>query len=218
MKIIFGRHGNTFGPTDRVVWVGRESDLPLVETGLQQARSFGAALLRTGLVADRVLTASLARTRGFAEAMGDVQQRWRSPVVDRRLDEVHYGSWAGKTTEEIEALPGGARLVEGWSKRDVFPAAVGWGSTESEIFGNIKGFINDVLLTAGAAETLLVISSNGILRFFPRLLGAAPLDRPSYAMKTGHMSLISGVPGSWRIRFWNVNPEMLSREQVAELD
>ncbi len=214
MDIIFGRHGNTFGPDDTVVWVGRESDLPLVDKGLQQAREFGAALLRTGLVPDRVFTASLARTRGFAEAMGDVQRRWRTPTVDRRLDEVHYGAWAGKTTEEIEALPGGAAQVEGWSKHDIFPADAGWGSTESEIFANIRGFIGDVIATAGPAEKLLVISSNGILRFFPRLLGVSRSDLPGYVMKTGHISLISGAPGAFRVRFWNLKPEGLARELV----
>ncbi|MEI6559050.1 MAG: histidine phosphatase family protein [Rhodospirillaceae bacterium] len=215
MDIIFGRHGNTFGPGDKVVWVGRETDLPLVDTGRQQARAFGAALVRLGLAPDRVFSASLARTRGFAEMVSEAQTRWRQPVIDRRLDEVHYGAWAGKTSEEIAASPGGAAAAEAWSQRDIFPADAGWGSTESEIMGNIRGFIDEVLLTAGPRETLLVVSSNGILRFFPRLLAVTNPDRPSHVMKTGHAGLISGEPGAFRVRFWNVAAEALSREHLV---
>ena len=51
MDILFARHGNTFGPGDKVVWVGRETDLPLVEKGLAQAEAAGQALVRAGLAA-----------------------------------------------------------------------------------------------------------------------------------------------------------------------
>ena len=215
MDIVFSRHGNTFAPGDKVVWVGRETDLPLVDKGWQQARAFGSALLRIGMVPDRVFSASLQRTRGFAETMGEVQMRWRKPVVDKRLDEIDYGAWAGKTTEELEATPEGRAAIEGWTKHDIFPETAGWASSQSEIFGNIKSFIDEVLLAAGPREKLLVISSNGILRFFPRLLGVTNLALPSYVMKTGHAGLISGEPGNFRVRFWNVSAEALSREYLG---
>ena len=215
MDILFGRHGNTFGPDDKVVWVGRETDLPLVDKGWSQARAFGSALLRINMVPDRVFSASLQRTRDFADAMGEVQMRWKKPVIDKRLDEVDYGAWAGKTNDEIAALPGGAEAMEGWSKRDIFPADAGWGSTRAEIFANIEGFIDEVIKTAGPKERLLVVSSNGILRFFPRLLAVTNPDQPSYVMKTGHAGLISGEPGAFRVRFWNVSAEALTREHLG---
>ena len=215
MDIIFGRHGNTFAPGDPAVWVGRETDLPLVDKGWQQARAFGSALLRINMVPDRVYCASLRRTRDFADTMGEVQMRWRKPVIDKRLDEVDYGAWAGKTTEEIAATPEGAAAAEAWSQRDVFPAGAGWGSTEAEIFGAIRSFIDEVIKTAGPKERLLVVSSNGVLRFFPRLLGVTNPDRASYVMKTGHAGLISGEPGAFRLRFWNVSAEALSREHLG---
>ena len=214
MDIIFGRHGNTFGPEDKVVWVGRETNLPLVDKGWSQARAFGSALLRINMVPDRVFAASLRRTRDFAEAMGEVQMRWKKPVIDPRLDEVDYGAWAGKTNDEIAAMPGGAAAAEAWSRHDVFPADAGWGSSEAEIFGNIESFSGEVIETAGPKEKLLVISSNGILRFFPRLMGATNLDQPSYVMKTGHAGLISGEPGAFRVRFWNLSAEALSRDHL----
>ena len=216
MDILFGRHGNTFGPDDKVVWVGRETDLPLVDKGWQQARAFGSALARIDMAEpDRVYCASLRRTRGFAETMGEVQPRRFQPVVDNRLDEVDYGAWAGKTNDEIAALPGGTAAMEAWSRHDVIPADAGWGTSETDVLAAVRGFIDDIILTAGPKEKLLVISSNGILRFFPRLLGVTNLELPSYVMKTGHAGLISGTPGNFRVRFWNVAGEALSRELLA---
>ncbi|MEI7610956.1 MAG: phosphoglycerate mutase family protein [Rhodospirillaceae bacterium] len=215
MDILFGRHGNTFDTGDKVVWVGRETDLPLVDKGWQQARAFGSAMLRINMVPDRVYCASLQRTRGFAEAMGEVQMRWKKPVVDKRLDEIDYGKWAGQSTEEIEATPEGRYGIESWTKHDIFPAGAGWGSSEADIFAAIQSFIDEIILTAGTKEKLLVVSSNGILRFFPRLLGVANLDLPSYVMKTGHAGLISGTPGAFRVRFWNISAEALSREHLG---
>jgi hypothetical protein len=33
--------------------------------------------------------------------------------------------------------------------------------------------------------------------------------RSSYVMKTGHAGLITGKPGTFQLKFWNVNPERL---------
>ena len=105
--------------------------------------------------------------------------------------------------------------MEGWSQRDIFPADAGWGSTRAEIVSNIEGFIDEVIKTAGPKEKLLVVSSNGILRFFPRLLAVSNPDLTSYVMKTGHAGLISGEPGAFRVRFWNVSAEALTREHLG---
>ena len=68
---LFARHGNTFGPGDKVVWVGRETDLPLVEKGLQQAAAAAAAFRRKGLIPEVIYCASLQRTRRFAEIVAE---------------------------------------------------------------------------------------------------------------------------------------------------
>jgi len=215
MDILFGRHGNTFGPGDKVVWVGRETDLELVDKGWHQARAFGSALLRIGMVPDKVYCASLKRTRGFADAMGEVQMRWRKPVIDPRLDEIDYGKWAGLTSDEISETPEGRYALEGWTAHDIWPTEAGWGSSEADIKGAIQSFIEEVILTAEPKDRILVISSNGILRFFPGALGVVNAELPSYVMKTGHAGMISGEPGNFRVRFWNIQPEALSREYLA---
>ncbi|MEI6986512.1 MAG: histidine phosphatase family protein [Rhodospirillaceae bacterium] len=221
MEIVFVRHGNTFGPGDKVVWVGRETDLELVDKGRQQARSFGAALVRSGLVPDRVYCASLKRTRSFAElaigqAVTDGGQAGTDgctlPIhcqIDRRLDEVDYGAWARLTSDEISVTPEAAASLKDWSERDIFPANAGWGSGEAEILSDIQSFVADVILTAGAGERLLVISSNGILRFFPRILNVVNPELTSYVMKTGHAGMITGELGAFRVSFWNLPAEAM---------
>jgi probable phosphoglycerate mutase len=212
MDILFARHGNTFGPGDKVVWVGRETDLPLVDKGWVQARAFGAALSRLGLPPDRIVTAALLRTRSFADTVAATLESGPQPRIDPRLNEVDYGAWAGRTSEEIAASPEGAAALAGWNARDAWPVDAGWVTTEAELFGALRSFVDEVIAGADAASRLLVVSSNGILRFLPRMLGAIDPARSSYVMKTGHAGLISGTPGNFRLRFWNLDPEVLSED------
>ncbi|CAK0777755.1 Phosphoglycerate mutase [uncultured Gammaproteobacteria bacterium] len=209
MNIVFARHGNTFGPGDKVVWVGRETDLPLVEKGWEQARAAGEALKRRGIVPDAVYCAGLKRTRSTAETMvgvfgGAVSQPVPQPVVDRRLDEIDYGTWAGRTSDEIAGLSGGAERLRVWSKLDQWPVDAGWVTSEAEMMAGLRAFIAEVLDPAPDNATLLVVSSNGVLRFLPRLFGL-PASR-SYQMKTGHLGLVTREDGNYRLRGWNLAP------------
>ena len=48
IELLLVRHGNTFAPGDRIVWVGKGEDLPLVESGRAQAEALAAALHAAG--------------------------------------------------------------------------------------------------------------------------------------------------------------------------
>ncbi len=97
-----------------------------------------------------------------------------------------------------------------WSARDTWPANAGWVTTETELLDAIRGFADDVIGRADASGRLLVVSSNGVLRFLPRVLGATDHARSSYVMKTGYAGLIVGTPGHFKVRFWNLDPEKLN--------
>jgi probable phosphoglycerate mutase len=215
MDILFARHGNTFGPDDKVVWVGRETDLPLVDKGWAQARALGDALIRLGFQPDRIIAASLQRTRGFAETVAATLGHARPLDIDPRLNEIDYGRWAGRSSEEIAAAsPEEAAALDAWSARDAWPASAGWVTTEAELRDAIRAFADHVIAQANDTERLLVVSSNGVLRFLPHVLGASDSARSgparsSYVMKTGHAGLITGKPGTFQLKFWNVNPERL---------
>ncbi len=202
-QILFARHGNTFGPGDKVMWVGRATDLPLVERGLEQAHAAAAALARLDLRPSLVVSASLRRTRGFAEIvcrdLGVAEHR-----IDGRLDEIDYGAWEGLSSDEIAALPGGAAAQEAWQKRDAWPEGAGWGSTRQDILAGLGGVLADLAAGAGG-ERPLVVSSNGILRFAPGLL-SAPTSGP-LQLKTGALGCVDRGDDGWSVRFWGMVPD-----------
>ncbi|MGE5506219.1 MAG: histidine phosphatase family protein [Actinomycetota bacterium] len=207
-RILVVRHGNTFGPDDRVVWVGRRSDLPLVEKGLEQAHAVAAGLKAAGLVPTCAVSGNLKRTRVSADIvaaeLGIADRR-----IDGRLDEVDYGVWEGKSSEEIQAIPGHAELMEAWQKHDRWPEGAGWGSTRADVVGALASLLADMAEGKGGALPLLV-SSNGILRFAPEVLGATVPAGTTLQLKTGHMGVLDRSEGGWTVAGWNLDPARLA--------
>jgi len=204
--LLFARHGNTFGPGDKVVWVGRETDLPLVEKGLEQAAAAAQALRRKGLIPDAIYCASLQRTRRFATIVADALGL-AEPVVDHRLDELDYGSWAGRSNDEILAAdPDAAAAMEAWNAGDAWPEGAGWVSEKKTVMAGLESYVAE-RLACGAHERPLTVSSNGILRFLPRLLLETVAQLPSFKMRTGHLGLIERDQGSAHLRMWDSSAE-----------
>lgn len=208
-ELLFARHGNTFDPGDRVVWVGRETDLPLVEKGLAQAAAAAEALRRTGLIPDAIYAASLKRTRRFAEIVAEAL-KLPAPVIDPRLDELDYGRWAGRTNDEIAAEgPAAQAAMEGWNTADAWPAEAGWVSRQDDILRAVAEFAAD-RLAPGRHDRPLVVSSNGVLRFLPRVLLPAAAHRPSFKMRTGGLGVIERDATGNRLRCWDMKAEELA--------
>jgi probable phosphoglycerate mutase len=204
--LLFARHGNTFGPGDKVVWVGRETDLPLVEKGLRQAVAAAEAFRRRDLIPDVIYCASLQRTRRFAEIVAD-NLGICAPVVDGRLDELDYGSWAGRSNDEILAAdPAAAAVMEAWNSADIWPAQRVWVSQRDSVIEALADFAGDCL-TEGRHRRPLVVSSNGTLRFLPRLLLEKQTQLPSFKMRTGHLGFITRRNGETLLETWDMSPE-----------
>jgi probable phosphoglycerate mutase len=209
MEILFARHGNTFAPGDKVVWVGRETDLPLVDKGLAQAAEAAEALSRCDLVPDAIYAASLARTRRFAEIVA-AALGLPEPMIDQRLDELDYGRWAGRSNDEIAAEGEKSRAaMEAWSACDRWPPAGIWASEQDEVLRALDDFVAE-RLGEGRHRRPLVVSSNGILRFLPRLLLPAGAQLPSFRMRTGHLGLVERQAGTARLCCWDVPPTQLA--------
>jgi len=96
--------------------------------------------------------------------------------------------------------------MEAWNNADRWPAAAGWSSRESDILAAIGGFVGECLADDGRFRRPLVVSSNGILRFLPRLLLPPSEHRTSFKMGTGHLGVIDRTGGGCRLRCWNVAP------------
>jgi probable phosphoglycerate mutase len=207
-RILVVRHGNTFGPDDKVVWVGRRSDMPLVAKGLEQAHAVAAGLKAAGLTPSCAISGNLKRTRVSADIvaaeLGITDRR-----IDGRLDEVDYGQWEGKSTEEIQAIPGHAALIEGWQKSDIWPEGAGWGCTRAEVVGALASLLADMAAGHGGALPLLV-SSNGVLRFAPEVLKASVPEGTTLQLKTGRMGVLDRSGEDWRVVAWNLDPSRLA--------
>ncbi len=201
-RLILARHGNTFNPEDTPVWVGARSDLPLVEKGLAQARALAGALRKTNIVPAAILAGPLQRTRRTAEIVAAALKIPDVVRIDPRLTEIDYGAWEGKSTEAIIAAGGGAELAA-WDKASAFPVSPGWSPGEAQIIADIGAILAEA--SKGAS---LIVTSNGILRFFARAAVNAG-DFPSRKVSTGHVCVMERKDGGWRISQWNQPPAPL---------
>ena len=110
MLLLLARHGNTFNKGDKVVWVGARTDLPLTAKGREQAQALGQALAPFAPRIERVISGPLLRTREHAGIATDVAGEKAAIEIDQRLREIDYGLWEAKSSEEIQAMDGGAEL------------------------------------------------------------------------------------------------------------
>jgi broad specificity phosphatase PhoE len=62
-------------------------------------------------------------------------------------------------------------------------------------------------------STILAITSNGILRFFPALLGIdeTVLLPRQLKVKTGHFCGFFYEKSQWKLNFWNADPASLDK-------
>lgn len=198
--LLLARHGNTFGPGDKVVWVGAREDLPLVEKGESQARALGEALREAGLTPHRIISGPLARTRRAAEIVQPLCGFAGEIEIDERLREIDYGSWGGKSNEEIEAEFGRDALHE-WDIHHRRPAGVDWSPSEDALKANALAVMADAARSDGLA---LIITSNGILRY---MHGALSGDDANAKVKTGHVCAADIDASSGTRLFWNAAPD-----------
>lgn len=203
-RLLLARHGNTFAPGERAVWLGSQRDLPLVASGEAQARALAEALRAARLVPPAVVSGGLLRTRRTAEIVA-AALGLPTPTADRRLDEIDYGGWEGLATGEVDALgPEAAAAQRAWNERDAWPAGAGWLPDETTLRARLADF---VAAWRDQPAPAMVVTSAGILRFLVRLLlPETAWDRPSYKMRTGRLGVIAFEDGTARLVAWDVGP------------
>lgn len=207
MRLILARHGNTFAPGERVVWVGPTLDLPLVAKGLEQARIFGAALKRHGARIAAAYCSPLQRTRRFAEIALAAAGQEVPLTVDPRLNEIDYGLWTGRTRDEIVNDLGQGAALEQWETAGIWPAVAGWSGSEAQVRADMRGFVDDLAARHGAADSVLVVSSNGTLRFIAELAAPRTEGRAPARIRTGHAGVLLLENRHPRLLCWDVAPD-----------
>jgi len=198
-KILLARHGNTFGPGDTPVWVGAKEDLPLVESGEAQAEALGEALAAAGLTPGRIVCGPLKRTRRAAEIVAGLTGFAGEAEIDDRLREIDYGSWGGKSNDQIVA-EFGQDALDSWDKRHRRPDGADWSPDEATLKTHALAAMRD----AAAGPLTLVVTSNGVLRYMHAALTGADVNAK---VKTGHICAADIDDETGTRLFWNEKPD-----------
>jgi broad specificity phosphatase PhoE len=159
------RHGQTASSARRA-YSGR-SDIPLTDTGREQARQAARQLAGAGV--DAVVTSPLVRARDTAQAIADATG---APLaVDERLTEIDYGAFEGLDRAGARELVGAP--FQAW-REDPFGAPVPGMEPLGEALERARAATAEAL--AGHAHPVIV-GHQGILRVVLVALGRiAPED------------------------------------------
>jgi probable phosphoglycerate mutase len=216
--LIIVRHGNTFKEGETSHRVGARTDLPLVE----ELRSVIAGKLigLRGLIPTQVFAAPLLRTKQTAELIVR-ELRLCCPIREAvEFTEVDYGVDEGRTEDEVMQRLGnfylgkdaeleavmrrGKEEIERWNVGGVVP--IGWNVDVEKIIADWRNFANKI----ERGETVLVVSSNGIIRFAPYILDSGDFEtfRKTHNLKvtTAGVCIFVQKNNKWNITDWNIKP------------
>jgi broad specificity phosphatase PhoE len=220
MKLILARHGNTFEPGEAVVWTGATNDLPLAKEGIAQAKRLAKALLDAAIQPAAIYCGPLKRTLDYANLIateiaeqektkssvnGSIPRTIPLTVIDQRLCELDYGYWTGLTDQEVIERYGVDEL-EAWDQRSQWPQAAGWTEAENNVIQEIQSFFEELKHCHHPNDTLLIISSNGKLRYFLSLIPGEfqkRLEQKSFKVKTGNICILDVLIDRVLVAKWN---------------
>lgn len=186
-QVVLVRHGETEWTRD-----GRhtgKSDIPLTDSGRDQARRLGPELAPWSFAL--VLTSPLQRARETCRLAGYGDRAQLRPD----LMEWDYGSYDGKTSKQIE------EIRPGWSLwRDGGPG----GEQAADVGRRVDRIINEVRRTDG---DVLMFAHGHVLRVLTaRWLGQPPEAGRFYAMEPASVSVLGYEHTNAVIRRWNLPP------------
>ncbi len=208
MQYLFlARHGNTFAPGQKVVWVGANNDLPLVESGLSQAHRLSDALKNTSLSPDMIYSANLKRALTYAQIICDDLQLSKTIHIDNRLNEIDYGCWNGLSESEIKEQFDGRELEE-WNREGTWPKS--FPESESNVTWQVQQFVQDVVVNRPDNLNTLAVTSNGRLKYFLKLmpdLYTAFMREAKWKVATGQISILAYKNSAWKMICWNASPQ-----------
>jgi broad specificity phosphatase PhoE len=193
VRLFLVRHGNTFLPHEKAVWVGVKEDLPLVPEAKNQARRLANFMRKEKLFFDRAFCSVLQRTLVFGQEICQQIGFEGALIRDVRLNEIDFGLWSALSSEQVEEkFP--AELAA-WKESSQWPKNAGFAPSQEQIEQQVGSFVRDLQ----TSQNVLVVSSNGRLRYFlSQLCGLAPQP-----MLTGAISSMTFRDHRWHLDFWN---------------
>jgi probable phosphoglycerate mutase len=172
-RLFIIRHGNTFASSAQACRVGALTDIPLVDSGRDQADRLGHWFAAQALPVRHILSSPLLRARETASRIGaaidhaiDGQRDW--------LGEIDHGPDEGRPESEVLARIGAQALLD-WDTRAIAPD--GWIVDADARIAAWRAYFAE----EGEGVDLLV-TSNGAARF---ALLAAGLPLGTLKLRTG---------------------------------
>lgn len=168
MKLYFVRHGQTdWNASDRLQG---QSDIPLNETGVAQAESLRDQIRQRGLHFDAIYSSPLQRVRKTAEIIANGQPI----IIDARLNERNAGQFEGGPPSALFD-----------NKIDFLDVNLNSGALGVEpirqFHARATEFLQSIQHFYSEDATVLIVSSNGLMKRFTMLLENLPAsDVPNY--------------------------------------
>jgi alpha-ribazole phosphatase/probable phosphoglycerate mutase len=156
LNVYLLRHGQTQWNAEGNRYCGR-TDIPLTETGIQQAQKVRHQL--ADVVVDAIYSSPLMRAHHTAKIAGGD----RTVICDGRLIEADFGKWEGKTKEQfIEEDPA---AWKSWQENPMTSKAGVTGERAADIIRRVDEFFRDMLVKHPQGN-ILVVGHNGINRIY----------------------------------------------------
>lgn len=206
LTLLVARHGNTFEDYEPLRRVGARTDLPLTEKGREQAKALGCYLKKNNLIPDSVYCSELKRTRETAELALKEMDCPSSITTSAIFNEIDYGIDENKLESEVTERIGIKSLLD-WEENFIVPN--GWIVNIDDILLGINNFLFNITTHRDTENKLiLIVTSNGIARFFTKIADLSPNTPLPSPLKlgTGCLSKLSYNNNLWSIDFWNTKP------------
>ena len=205
-RVVLIRHGETEWNRDRRIQ--GQTDTPLSALGRQQALAIGQRLKRERFTA--IYASDLQRAWDTAQAIGQAALAERpdavQPVADRRLREMDFGEWEGKTSAEIAASHPEAHAR---SKHRDADFRIPGGESFRDLYERTVDAVTS-LVDAHPGGTLCVVAHGGILDMMYRHTHAIALDQPRvFSLYNAAYNCLEHGDGRFRLEVWG---------EVAHLD
>jgi alpha-ribazole phosphatase len=189
MNIYFIRHGETEENAKKTYYGGLDAGLS--QKGINQCINARKYILNIEF--QKVYISESCRTRQSAEILlKDVSEEF---IIDKRLNELSFGDFEGKTYEEIIRLYPEEEKQWRQNWKEFCPPG---GESYREFYERVKDFM--VSLEALNEENILVITHGGVIRAAYTYIMGGDLDIYwKFASKNCDISLIKYEYGNWFI-------------------
>ncbi len=201
--LILCRHGNTFAPGETPRRVGARTDLPLSDSGRDQAEKIGAWLKDQNLKPQMTYTSELTRTIETARIALKHAGLATTTYALKLFNEIDYGVDENQPEDAVLARLGQDALAA-WDERAVVPP--GWHFDPAATINGWRDFATHIV--ADEQECVMVVTSNGIARFAPHITGDFDGFTKTHGIKmaTGTVSVFTFEYGLWHVASWNKRP------------